>query len=362
MLQSELIIPTGILLIAIITLIFIRAVKGRSRSEQPAKEAESAAGDNSTQTGQAVTDQHSTPETDELMLELWRLAFDSKELEYTIAGEHAKVLKIVREEIPKAISVRTNFPRRPMIIPKLMAAIKNDESSLNELVKIISQDPVITGDVLRLANGAFYRISEEPVETLGRAIVLLGTDGLRSLVAHSVMQPIFEVPTGYYENFAPLVWDLSTRSAVAAQAWARATKSCDSFSAHLIVLIHYISYIVLFKITADVYQRKSGLLPRPEVFTHVLAEQVDRLARLISEDWELPENMQQAFSESEKKAAPDNSGTLAKAALLGRMVGLSSLLHSQGILNEDQVRFFLESKGIPTNHVNLMWQSAKGNA
>jgi len=294
-------------------------------------------------------------DTAEAMLEIWRKCFNTRQFNYAILGEHEKVLKLVEESIPEAINSRKYFPRRPMVIPKLMSAIRSDDSTTRELVDIISQDPVLTGNILQLANSTFYRVSKEPVETVARAVVLLGTDGLRSVIANSVMQPIFKVPEGYYDDFAPTIWDLAVRSAMAAQAWARSTKKCNGFSAHLGSLIQHMAYIVLFKLTADLYQRASGSLPRPEVFVRIFEQQANRVCKLIADEWQLADNVRQAFSEFELGLDVEALCPLATAMHLGRIAGLGSFMHQIGKFDDNQVLALIEHHGVPSIHAEMMW-------
>ena len=103
----------------------------------------------------------------------------------------------------KNIVDKPNYaPRRPMQLPKLMQAI-NDETCLAQraLSQIIAGDPALAGNLLRLANSPFYRHSPEPIESLDRAVAMLGTEGLRSMIAAALMQPVFRISGGSFAHF-----------------------------------------------------------------------------------------------------------------------------------------------------------------
>jgi HDOD domain len=87
---------------------------------------------------------------------------------------------------------RRYSPRRPNLLPQLMRAINDDDISRRQLSAIIARDPALVGSLLKMANSAFYRVSSRQVESIERAVVMLGSDGLRSLVAAALMQPIFK--------------------------------------------------------------------------------------------------------------------------------------------------------------------------
>ena len=96
--------------------------------------------------------------TVEINSRLYELAFGPLNDGATLHSDHLLILKQVREAIGGAIGDRQYFPRRPMVIPQLLQATKHQEGSTRELVDIIIQDPVLTGDVLKLANSAYYRL------------------------------------------------------------------------------------------------------------------------------------------------------------------------------------------------------------
>ena len=64
-----------------------------------------------------------------------------------------------------AVHQREYFPRRPMLLPKLVQALNDDESTRRELVRLILEDPALAGSALQRANSAAYRYSPEPVDS-----------------------------------------------------------------------------------------------------------------------------------------------------------------------------------------------------
>jgi hypothetical protein len=139
--------------------------------------------------------------------ECYKLAFGVKSFDYEILGEHAAVLDRVSESAEQSVHQREYFPRRPMLLPKLLQALNDTETSRRTLVDLIVSDPALAGSVLQRANNAFYRTSREPVDSLDRAIQTLGTDGPRGLIAVAILQPIFRLPRGSFENFADVTWE-----------------------------------------------------------------------------------------------------------------------------------------------------------
>ena len=121
-----------------------------------------------------------------------------------------------------------------MLLPKLMQALNDTESTRRTLVNLIVEDPSLAGSVLQRANNALYRTSREPVDSLDRAVSALGVDGLRALMAVAILQPVFRLPSGYFDSFADVTWEQAQRCAAAAETYATATASADPFIAQLL--------------------------------------------------------------------------------------------------------------------------------
>ncbi len=365
MAQDQLVMRIAVLLVAILLVMLVVLVaRVRSRKAER-RRAEIWAVPSRQSSGGTVAfgDGRIIPYADQAMelmvLEVYRKAFGTTNFNYVVLGEHETVMSAVRESLSGAVGQREYFPRKPLIVPRLLAAIKNSETSLKELVGIIMQDPVLTGDVLRMANSPFYRIGKESIDTLGRAVLVLGMEGLRSLVASTVMQPVFQVPRGYFEQFSVTVWSLAQRAALGAQSYARVTRECDGFSAHLLCLLYYLGYIVLFRLTVATYQQASGSLPRAEVFTRLIDERADILAGLIAKEWELPMPMRDAIAEHAARSAIGSMSPLARALYFGRLCGIASLMEEEFDQEPAELLALLERKGLSAEQAQALWDGAR---
>lgn len=278
---------------------------------------------------------------------------------YTINAEHAEVIERVRKGIPDAANRRDYFPRKPQIVPRLLAAIRSSDSSLKDLTEIIMRDPVLAGDVLRMANSAYYRGTKGAIDSIDRAVVVLGFDGLRVLVANSVMQPVFQVPRGYFETFSPMVWRQAHHAAVAAQTYATTTRECDAFAAHLLALVFYVSHIVLFRMSAESYVGAAGSLPRPDVFARILDELAEPLAREIATDWGLSAPMIDALGEHVERRNVDALSPLARSLYVGRTCGSAIVAVAAGEVEESDVLALLQRKGLPVEGAERIWRETR---
>ncbi|WP_419785819.1 HDOD domain-containing protein [Pseudodesulfovibrio sp.] len=68
----------------------------------------------------------------------------------------------------------------PEIYRRIVEALNNPASSSSSLADIIAQDPGLSASLLKLVNSALYGYSQ-PVDSLSRAVALVGTQGLTQL-------------------------------------------------------------------------------------------------------------------------------------------------------------------------------------
>jgi hypothetical protein len=119
---------------------------------------------------------------------------------------------------------RTNLPRQPLILPQLMCASRHGDGGAAELVKIIHGDPGLTSSVLSLSNSPYYRLNLTPITNVESALVILGVDGLGSLITSAIMQPAFRCLSNRYKHDSNVVWDLALASAQLAQTYSLSTR------------------------------------------------------------------------------------------------------------------------------------------
>jgi HD-like signal output (HDOD) protein len=76
---------------------------------------------------------------------------------------------------------KQNMPVVGKIIAELNSLTGSDESDVNQLAEVILRDPNLTSHVLRVANSVHYNQSSFPINTVSRAIVLIGLKGMRAV-------------------------------------------------------------------------------------------------------------------------------------------------------------------------------------
>lgn len=269
--------------------------------------------------------------------------------------EHVQILAAALTGISDPATQRRYFPRRPNLLPKLMRAVQDEDVSRRELAAIIATDPSLVGSLLKMANSSFYRVSPQPVETIDRAIVLLGNDGLRSLITAALMQPIFHSSTaGAFPRFPEIVWDHALRSAHAAIPHAAIVERADAFAAELLSLISGLAEIALFRAALDYWARSTRPIdPDPFVIASLLDAQAPAFAWQIGASWELSELMLGALEEQMTTSEPTTP--LGRSLRFGRCAGALAVLYANSVIDDGTVRLSLPESGLSLPHLKSMW-------
>nr|WP_298728897.1 HDOD domain-containing protein [uncultured Steroidobacter sp.] len=352
---------TIILIAATIGLaVFMVAMRGSASSSNRGSVATDARGETLSMPAPRIGDgpPFETEATASAYAECYKLAFSVPGFDYAISGQHAEILQKVNHNAAAAVHQREYFPRRPMLLPKLMQALNDDESTRRELVQLILEDPALAGSALQRANSAAYRYSPEPVDSLDRAVVVLGTDGLRSLLAAALLQPVFRQPKGHFDHFAAVTWEHAQRTAAAAEACARSMGNADPFIAQLIGLLGPLARIVLFRLTMETYREYPDLEPRAEVFIRAMQMQAPNVAGFIAATWELSDPSIRALQEQTDKVPPGHMSPLGQALYFGELCGALTLLTRRGTYAEEGAQTLLMEQGLTRRITQDVWQAA----
>lgn len=291
----------------------------------------------------------------EIFRQLSQLSLGVAELGHPLP-EHERIVAAALTAIGDAATQRKYAPRRPNLLPQLMRAVADEDVTRRELVSIIARDPSLVGSLLKMANSAYYRVTPRPIESIDRAIVMLGSDGLRSLIATALIQPIFEVSmAGGFPRFPEVVWQHALLSAHAAIPHAAIVERVDQFAAELLCLVSGLAEIVLFRAAMDHYASSSRQAqPAPIVMASLLASQAATFAWQIGASWELSEHMLVALEE--QMVVSDPTTPLGRSLRFGRCAGALAVLRTNSVIDDATARISLPEAGLSPAHLRCMWR------
>jgi HD-like signal output (HDOD) protein len=282
-----------------------------------------------------------------------------------------KELRLIAENADQVFEELATDPkyamRRPMMLPQLLRAVHDRKSTQSQLAAIFARDPALAGNLLKVANSPVYRVSEDPVESLDRAVALLGTDGLHSLIATVLVQPVFKLAATLYPRFPEIVWEHTFRSASAAENHAALVEKDDPFAAQLLALTMGLGVIVIYRIIIDRSRELfAGRPPHPAVIISLVDSQCAGVAKRVAASWDLSERVLRALEEQRPRRRSNDPqaalSPLGRSLAFGRKLASLAVLHEHGRISEDTVRASMALEGAPAEQFDTIWVKLIGHA
>jgi len=219
-------------------------------------------------------------------------------------------------------------PRVPEVIPQLLRSLRDEEVSTAELSSQVAQDVVLVAEVIREANSAYYR-PMSPVKTVEAAIMMLGQNGLRMLLARVGFRPVIKMQTdGFSRKAAPHIWSQSEKCALAASLVAPGL-TAGVFESYLAGLMQNVGLVVALRIADRVGQ--NGSIPCSSEFGVRLLACSRQLSAGIARHWDFPQEVTDAIMEA---GSPEES-SLARALVQGDRIAKLRLLIDACVLSEE---------------------------
>jgi len=284
---------------------------------------------------------------------LYELAFGTA-LEPHVSAEHVTVVTAVASVLQASATEPRYAPRRPLLLPEVVRAVNDSDTTRRELAQLIARDPALVGSLLKLANSPIYRRGPEPIESLERALAVLGTQGARSLVAAALMQPVFRQAGGDTALFPEIVWEHTQRSAAAAEVHATAVEASDPFTAQLVALLMGLGAIVVYRIALDQYAARK-ISPDATALSSLLEAQTAKVARQIAASWELSPRVLEALEQQQPEKVEQPASSLGRSLRFGVVVGALSVLRSRDRIDDDAGLATLAAAGGVGKRFERLW-------
>jgi HD-like signal output (HDOD) protein len=183
------------------------------------------------------------------------------------------------------------LPTLPGIAMRILKAVQKEEPDLKEIGKIISTDPPLSAEVLKIVNSAFYGLPSK-VTTVFHAINLLGINTVKNLALSFSLVKKFQAPSSLSFDYS-FFWKDSLVGAVAAGLLAEKILPKFSEDAFFLGLLHNIGILALIQCMPKQY---SLVLKEMEIWGHDYHEAEDQVlgfnhmdvGKYLVQTWGLP--------------------------------------------------------------------------
>jgi putative nucleotidyltransferase with HDIG domain len=275
-----------------------------------------------------------------------------------ISGRNAYVITDFAKKIENVINF---IPPIPVVIIELLKALEDENSNMNSIARIIAKDPPMSMNVLKVANSAFYRLTNK-VATVDHAVNMLGVKEIGMICvscgAYQALKPPAEAGTFDLKEF----WKHSVATGVIARQLCKELSIGDRNTIYFGGLLHDIGKIVLDRFAHEVYRiviqiTHEECTPMIEAEKRIIGESHETIGGLLMEKWKFPHILVDiARYHHNLSSCPESSrpsvAVCALADELARVRYYGFGGDASGIILEDTEAFRILS-GISTSILNI---------
>jgi putative nucleotidyltransferase with HDIG domain len=152
-----------------------------------------------------------------------------------------------------------HVPSAPQVLQKVLSLVNDPEFSYLELMEIIQLDPGLTAHVLRMANSAYFNLTN-PVSSLQQALTYLGVKNIVDVVMSSEVVGFYKKSQNGYIMERGELWRHSMACALLARKMGEDLEYPDTSTLFTAALLHDIGKIVLSQYVGEEFEKIEKLV------------------------------------------------------------------------------------------------------
>ena len=134
----------------------------------------------------------------------------------------------------------------PEVFHRIVSSINDPKTSASHIAEVVSMDPSLSARLLRLVNSPYYGFAEK-VDTLSRALALVGTDKLVNLaLGISAVNAFKDISVDLFDMRS--FWEHSVTCALTASWLAERVPGASEESYFVSGLLHDLGWLVMLKL------------------------------------------------------------------------------------------------------------------
>jgi putative nucleotidyltransferase with HDIG domain len=196
-------------------------------------------------------------------------------------------------EVVSEVSELTSLPEVSLKVNQL---VDDPNSGVDEIGRVISQDPALSAQLLRIANSPFYGFNSS-IDTISRAVTVLGTQQIRDLVFSTTATKAFDgIPNEIIsvDDF----WHHSLYCGLLARELANHNRKAQGEMLFTAGLLHDIGHLVMFNRIPELSIKAIMHTVEPDVDLELYQSEREligfdhaEVGGNLAEQWQLPKNL-----------------------------------------------------------------------
>jgi len=195
----------------------------------------------------------------------------------------------VKIQVLEKIKSIKNLNMLPVVVSKLLEVTSNPKSSVSDVSKVVSSDPTLTANILKIVNSPFYGFPRT-ITTINQALVILGFTDIRNI---ALSLTVFDKLKSSLLDVSEF-WKHSLGVGIASKVIAEKLKYAKPEEAFICGLLHDIGKLILseyfsdrFKLILKVVEMKPVYISQAE---EAILEGINhaQIGSWVTEKWKLP--------------------------------------------------------------------------
>ncbi len=237
-------------------------------------------------------------------------------------GDESETFTAAQEELVARIRARIatgrfGFPLLPTSAIAALAVANRPTAEVRHLVAVVERDPLLTGEMLRIANSAMYSM-KFPATSLQQAVMRIGLRSVRSALYSAVMKSDL-AQSSVLTVYAEETWRQSQSMARIAKAIG-GVLGFEPEQAHVIGLLQDLGKLALLTVLQG--EMRSADEITPAVVRRVFREFHEHAGGVMALAWKLPKEMTDVIACHHDFASNTTESRAAALAFLAQQIDL----------------------------------------
>lgn len=192
----------------------------------------------------------------------------------------------------------------PHIAVKLTKLISDENSTMQEFEKMIKIDPTLVLRILRGANSPYYGLRQK-VNSISRAIVIIGINNLRNMIVTEGLKEIFKDKNSKNTFSRNRLWLHCAAVSICSQMIMERIFGFNGEDAFLCGILHDIGMIVEDQTATDLFSQvcntyNDNSRPITDYEKEIVGTDHCKIGYLLAKEWQLPIEVQEGIHHHHK--------------------------------------------------------------
>jgi HD-like signal output (HDOD) protein len=240
-----------------------------------------------------------------------------------------ELYEVINRQIEESDDLAQFVPLLPEQLAKFLDEVKKENTDFAKICAIVKGDIALAGETIRISNSPIYRRAAGPIESIDRAIAVLGLHGVTQIASMLLLKQILDVESNRFKQFGEVLWNHCLECAEACRMLC--DENDDPFICYLMGLVHDVGKVAMFTcLCQHLDEFGSENIDESKIFKLVMTEHSTWLSATIAKEWDLPNSIVLALYEFDAMTLMsyldyDNKGKSALAILLEKANSCSEI-------------------------------------